>query len=62
MLLFIQVHCYYHGEVEGYKDSMVALSMCSGLRFDHAYLKLFKLVSTYSGYWKMFSISANDLL
>ncbi|XP_035763694.1 disintegrin and metalloproteinase domain-containing protein 9-like [Neolamprologus brichardi] len=26
------VHCYYHGEVEGYKDSMVALSMCSGLR------------------------------
>uniref|UniRef100_A0AAX7TA15 ADAM metallopeptidase domain 9 n=1 Tax=Astatotilapia calliptera TaxID=8154 RepID=A0AAX7TA15_ASTCA len=26
------VHCYYHGEVEGYKDSMVALSTCSGLR------------------------------
>ncbi|XP_053739324.1 disintegrin and metalloproteinase domain-containing protein 9 [Synchiropus splendidus] len=27
-----QVHCYYHGEVEGYEDSMVALSTCSGLR------------------------------
>lgn len=26
------VHCYYHGEVEGYEDSMVALSTCSGLR------------------------------
>lgn len=25
-------HCYYHGEVEGYEDSMVALSTCSGLR------------------------------
>uniref|UniRef100_A0A3B4ESP8 Disintegrin and metalloproteinase domain-containing protein 9-like n=1 Tax=Pundamilia nyererei TaxID=303518 RepID=A0A3B4ESP8_9CICH len=28
----VVVHCYYHGEVEGYKDSMVALSTCSGLR------------------------------
>uniref|UniRef100_A0A8D2ZLR9 Disintegrin and metalloproteinase domain-containing protein 9-like n=1 Tax=Scophthalmus maximus TaxID=52904 RepID=A0A8D2ZLR9_SCOMX len=27
-----QVHCYYHGEVEGYENSMVALSTCSGLR------------------------------
>lgn len=27
-----QEHCYYHGEVEGYEDSMVALSTCSGLR------------------------------
>ncbi|KAK5850999.1 hypothetical protein PBY51_001827 [Eleginops maclovinus] len=26
------VHCYYHGEVEGYEDSLVALSTCSGLR------------------------------
>ncbi|KAK5906097.1 hypothetical protein CgunFtcFv8_001991 [Champsocephalus gunnari] len=26
------VHCYYHGEVEGYADSLVALSTCSGLR------------------------------
>lgn len=26
------VHCYYHGEVEGYEGSMVALSTCSGLR------------------------------
>uniref|UniRef100_A0A8C2WZP5 ADAM metallopeptidase domain 9b n=1 Tax=Cyclopterus lumpus TaxID=8103 RepID=A0A8C2WZP5_CYCLU len=26
------VHCYYHGEVEGYDDSVVALSTCSGLR------------------------------
>ncbi|XP_068439887.1 disintegrin and metalloproteinase domain-containing protein 9 [Clinocottus analis] len=26
------VNCYYHGEVEGYEDSMVALSTCSGLR------------------------------
>ncbi|XP_074476040.1 disintegrin and metalloproteinase domain-containing protein 9 [Sebastes fasciatus] len=26
------VHCYYHGEVEGYEDSVVALSTCSGLR------------------------------
>ncbi|XP_053269653.1 disintegrin and metalloproteinase domain-containing protein 9 [Pleuronectes platessa] len=26
------VHCYYHGEVEGYEDSTVALSTCSGLR------------------------------
>ncbi|KAF0025554.1 hypothetical protein F2P81_022435 [Scophthalmus maximus] len=26
------VHCYYHGEVEGYENSMVALSTCSGLR------------------------------
>ncbi|XP_028286678.1 disintegrin and metalloproteinase domain-containing protein 9 [Parambassis ranga] len=26
------VHCYYHGEVEGYRDSVVALSTCSGLR------------------------------
>nr|XP_043869842.1 disintegrin and metalloproteinase domain-containing protein 9 [Solea senegalensis] len=26
------VHCYYHGEVEGYDNSMVALSTCSGLR------------------------------
>lgn len=25
------VHCYYHGEVEGYPDSLVALSTCSGL-------------------------------
>ncbi|KAM4524139.1 disintegrin and metalloproteinase domain-containing protein 9 [Odontesthes bonariensis] len=27
-----RVHCYYHGEVDGYEDSMVALSTCSGLR------------------------------
>ncbi|CAG5904884.1 unnamed protein product [Menidia menidia] len=26
------VHCYYHGEVDGYEDSVVALSTCSGLR------------------------------
>ncbi|XP_053197546.1 disintegrin and metalloproteinase domain-containing protein 9 isoform X2 [Scomber japonicus] len=26
------VHCYYHGKVDGYEDSMVALSTCSGLR------------------------------
>ncbi|CAJ1080263.1 disintegrin and metalloproteinase domain-containing protein 9 [Xyrichtys novacula] len=26
------VHCYYHGQVEGYEDSVVALSTCSGLR------------------------------
>ncbi|XP_076743695.1 disintegrin and metalloproteinase domain-containing protein 9-like [Maylandia zebra] len=26
-----QVHCYYHGEVEGYKNSLVAVSTCSGL-------------------------------
>ncbi|XP_047232371.1 disintegrin and metalloproteinase domain-containing protein 9 isoform X2 [Girardinichthys multiradiatus] len=26
------VHCYYHGSVEGYENSMVALSTCSGLR------------------------------
>ncbi|KAI3365175.1 hypothetical protein L3Q82_010270, partial [Scortum barcoo] len=26
------VHCYYHGEVEGHEDSVVALSTCSGLR------------------------------
>ncbi|XP_042363909.1 disintegrin and metalloproteinase domain-containing protein 9 [Plectropomus leopardus] len=28
----LHVHCYYHGEVEGYEDSLVALSTCSGLR------------------------------
>ncbi|KAM9424684.1 disintegrin and metalloproteinase domain-containing protein 9 isoform 2-T2 [Pholidichthys leucotaenia] len=27
-----QRNCYYHGEVEGYEDSVVALSTCSGLR------------------------------
>ncbi|XP_012720861.2 disintegrin and metalloproteinase domain-containing protein 9 isoform X1 [Fundulus heteroclitus] len=26
------VHCYYHGSVEGYPNSVVALSTCSGLR------------------------------
>ncbi|KAM3591811.1 uncharacterized protein V6R79_007845 [Siganus canaliculatus] len=26
------VHCYYHGEVEGYENSVVAVSTCSGLR------------------------------
>lgn len=26
------VHCYYHGTVEGYEHSLVALSICSGLR------------------------------
>ncbi|TKS89752.1 Disintegrin and metalloproteinase domain-containing protein 9 [Collichthys lucidus] len=26
------VHCYYHGEVEGYENSVVVLSTCSGLR------------------------------
>ncbi|KAM9336916.1 disintegrin and metalloproteinase domain-containing protein 9 [Symphorus nematophorus] len=26
------VHCYYHGDVEGYENSVVALSTCSGLR------------------------------
>ncbi|XP_023269129.1 disintegrin and metalloproteinase domain-containing protein 9-like isoform X1 [Seriola lalandi dorsalis] len=25
-------HCYFHGEVEGYENSVVALSTCSGLR------------------------------
>ncbi|TNN03450.1 hypothetical protein fugu_000479 [Takifugu bimaculatus] len=25
-------HCYYHGEVEGYENSMVALSTCAGFR------------------------------
>uniref|UniRef100_A0A2K6FVB4 ADAM metallopeptidase domain 12 n=1 Tax=Propithecus coquereli TaxID=379532 RepID=A0A2K6FVB4_PROCO len=25
-------HCYYHGHVQGYSDSMVSLSTCSGLR------------------------------
>lgn len=25
-------HCYYHGEVEGYEKSLVAVSTCSGLR------------------------------
>ncbi|XP_040885558.1 disintegrin and metalloproteinase domain-containing protein 9 [Toxotes jaculatrix] len=28
----LHVHCYYHGEVEGYENSVVALSTCSGLR------------------------------
>lgn len=28
----VPVHCYYHGEVEGYTDSMVAVSTCNGLR------------------------------
>ncbi|CAG13324.1 unnamed protein product, partial [Tetraodon nigroviridis] len=27
-----QRHCYYHGEVEGYENSVVALSTCAGLR------------------------------
>ncbi|KAG7228032.1 hypothetical protein INR49_005654 [Caranx melampygus] len=27
-----EAHCYYHGEVEGYENSIVALSTCSGLR------------------------------
>ncbi|XP_018554716.1 LOW QUALITY PROTEIN: disintegrin and metalloproteinase domain-containing protein 9-like [Lates calcarifer] len=27
-----RVHCYYHGEVEGYENSLVALSTCYGLR------------------------------
>ncbi|XP_028331847.1 disintegrin and metalloproteinase domain-containing protein 9 isoform X2 [Gouania willdenowi] len=27
-----RVYCYYHGEVEGYENSLVALSTCSGLR------------------------------
>ncbi|XP_077595861.1 disintegrin and metalloproteinase domain-containing protein 9 isoform X1 [Stigmatopora nigra] len=26
------VHCYYHGDVEGYANSLVALSTCHGLR------------------------------
>ncbi|KAJ3607586.1 hypothetical protein NHX12_024637 [Muraenolepis orangiensis] len=26
------VHCYYHGHVDGYEDSLVILSTCSGLR------------------------------
>ncbi|KAK2820521.1 hypothetical protein Q5P01_023480 [Channa striata] len=26
------VHCYYHGQVEGYEESVVAVSTCSGLR------------------------------
>ncbi|RVE59736.1 hypothetical protein OJAV_G00191540 [Oryzias javanicus] len=26
------IHCYYHGKVDGYNKSMVALSTCSGLR------------------------------
>ncbi|CAN9509176.1 unnamed protein product [Ophioblennius macclurei] len=26
------VHCHYHGEVEGYEKSLVAVSTCSGLR------------------------------
>ncbi|XP_034563937.1 disintegrin and metalloproteinase domain-containing protein 9 [Notolabrus celidotus] len=26
------VHCFYHGQVEGYEDSVVALSTCFGLR------------------------------
>uniref|UniRef100_A0A3Q0QTG9 ADAM metallopeptidase domain 9b n=1 Tax=Amphilophus citrinellus TaxID=61819 RepID=A0A3Q0QTG9_AMPCI len=29
-----RVYCYYHGEVEGYENSLVALSTCSGLRFE----------------------------
>ncbi|XP_017703160.1 PREDICTED: disintegrin and metalloproteinase domain-containing protein 32 isoform X2 [Rhinopithecus bieti] len=28
----IQTQCYYQGNIEGYPDSMVTLSMCSGLR------------------------------
>uniref|UniRef100_A0A3Q1GMD2 ADAM metallopeptidase domain 9b n=1 Tax=Acanthochromis polyacanthus TaxID=80966 RepID=A0A3Q1GMD2_9TELE len=32
LLFYFQVHCYYHGEVEGYENSVVALSTCSGLR------------------------------
>ncbi|XP_037547052.1 disintegrin and metalloproteinase domain-containing protein 9 [Nematolebias whitei] len=28
----LHVHCYYHGNVDGYENSMVALSTCSGLR------------------------------
>lgn len=28
----VPVHCYYHGEVEGYTDSIVAVSTCNGLR------------------------------
>uniref|UniRef100_A0A3B4EV69 Disintegrin and metalloproteinase domain-containing protein 9-like n=1 Tax=Pundamilia nyererei TaxID=303518 RepID=A0A3B4EV69_9CICH len=31
------VHCYYHGEVEGYKNSLVAISTCSGLRYKQLY-------------------------
>uniref|UniRef100_A0A8C5HW23 Disintegrin and metalloproteinase domain-containing protein 9-like n=1 Tax=Gouania willdenowi TaxID=441366 RepID=A0A8C5HW23_GOUWI len=32
LFLFLKVYCYYHGEVEGYENSLVALSTCSGLR------------------------------
>lgn len=37
----MQTHCYYHGEVEGYEDSMVALSTCSGLRSEKKILSWF---------------------
>lgn len=36
-LCISQVHCYYHGEVEGYKNSLVAVSTCSGLRYKQLY-------------------------
>uniref|UniRef100_A0A3P9AVI3 ADAM metallopeptidase domain 9b n=1 Tax=Maylandia zebra TaxID=106582 RepID=A0A3P9AVI3_9CICH len=36
-LCISQVHCYYHGEVEGYKNSLVAASTCSGLRYKQLY-------------------------
>lgn len=37
-----QVHCYYHGEVEGYENSVVAVSTCSGLRFVHYLVPFFE--------------------
>uniref|UniRef100_A0A4W5NEP1 Uncharacterized protein n=1 Tax=Hucho hucho TaxID=62062 RepID=A0A4W5NEP1_9TELE len=32
VLCVLQVHCYYHGDVEDHEESLVALSTCSGLR------------------------------
>lgn len=28
----VQEHCYYHGHVEGMKDSSVSVGVCSGMR------------------------------
>lgn len=32
--VLLQVLCHYHGYVEGYEDSLVALSTCEGLRYE----------------------------
>uniref|UniRef100_A0A672FRY5 ADAM metallopeptidase domain 19b n=1 Tax=Salarias fasciatus TaxID=181472 RepID=A0A672FRY5_SALFA len=55
--VILQGHCFYHGTVEGFEESSVALSTCSGLsNLEKTKLKLLEAANLVDKYYKALKI------